>query len=153
MYLELQRFELSHPGERNRCGLHSYFSSAYDWQVNGIAAFGGVYSGTNPAYQIYELVHHLKASKARMVIVQPELLQTLLPAALEVGIPKERVLIFDNPGDKPVDGFASWWTLFEHGERDWPRFNDETTQSETTLARLFSSGTTGTQRRRSSIYS
>lgn len=86
-----------------------------------------------------------------MVVVQPELLQTLLPAAEELGIPRERILIFDNPGDDDdnnnnkniAEGFASWRTLFEHGERDWPRFDDQKTQSQTTLARLFSSGTTG----------
>lgn len=78
-----------------------------------------------------------------MVVVQPELLQTLIPAAKELGIPNDRILIFDNPGDKVAKGFKSWRTLFEHGERDWPRFNDQKTQSQTTLARLFSSGTTG----------
>lgn len=78
-----------------------------------------------------------------MIIVKPELLRKILPAAEEIGIPRKRILIFDNSGDRPVDGFVSWRTLFEHGERDWPRFDDEGIQSQTTLARLFSSGTTG----------
>lgn len=75
-----------------------------------------------------------------MIVVQPELLPTITLAAKEAGIPQERILIFD---DRPIDGFVSWRVLFDHGERDWPRFDDEHTQSQTTLARLFSSGTTG----------
>lgn len=88
----------------------------------------------------YELVHHLKSSKARLLVVAPELLDAITAAACEVGIPNNRILIFDDRGQK---GYMSWKSLFDHGEIDWPRFNDIETAKSTVLARLFSSGTTG----------
>lgn len=97
----------------------------------------------NKCIRPFELVHHLKTSKAKVVISAPELLKNLLIAAEEVGIPKENVLLFDNHGEPPFEGLKSWRTLFEHGEADWPRFNDLETASNTTAARLYSSGTTG----------
>lgn len=71
----------------------------------------------------------------------PELLDAITSAASEVGIPNDRILIFDERGHK---GYKSWKTLFERGEVDWPRFDDLETSKSTVLARLFSSGTTGT---------
>lgn len=91
----------------------------------------------------YELVHHLKAADVRFVIVEPDLLPQLAPAAKEAGIPRGNILLFDNNGEQLKDGFKSWWTLFEHGEHNWEKFNDLQTAKNTTLARLFSSGTTG----------
>jgi acyl-coenzyme A synthetase/AMP-(fatty) acid ligase len=82
----------------------------------------------------------LKAAKVRMVIAEPDLLRNVVGPALEYGIPEERTLAF---GDDSMDGHQSWRTLFSHGESDWPRFNDLETSRNTTLARLFSSGTTG----------
>lgn len=78
-----------------------------------------------------------------MVLVEPEILPNLLKAAQEVGLPRDRILIFDNHGQNLEDGFRSWRVLFEHGEMDWPRFDDLETARNTTAALLFSSGTTG----------
>lgn len=108
--------------------------------MNGIAGFGGVYTGANPAYTVYELVHHIKASKAECLVVEPELLESATAAAKEAGILESRILVFDSQGKNRL---KSWNVLFEHGESDWPRFNDLETAKNTTLARLFSSGTTG----------
>lgn len=113
--------------------------------MNGIIGFGGVYTGCNPSYTAYELVHHLKSSQAQVVVVEPELLQTCLKAVAEVGLPKSRLLIFDDKNAKLDDGseLKSWRTLFGHGELDWPKFNDHATAANTTAALLYSSGTTG----------
>lgn len=102
------------------------------------------------SFRTYELVHHLKASKARLVVVQPDLLENILPATKEVGIPDQNVLIFDDHGR---NGYKSWRTLLQHGEIDWPRFNSLEAAKNTTLARLFSSGTTGTPHQQSATVS
>ncbi|KAF2165801.1 hypothetical protein M409DRAFT_67128 [Zasmidium cellare ATCC 36951] len=120
--------------------IHSFNDINYSVLVNGIAGFGGVYTGTNPAYQTYELVHHLKASKARLIVVAPELLDAITAAAQRVKISNDRILIFDDQGQK---GYKSWRSLFDHGEIDWPHFDNLETSKDTVLARLFSSGTTG----------
>lgn len=91
-------------------------------------------------HRTYELVHHLKSSKAQLIVVAPELLNAITAAGREVGISDDRILIFDDRGKQ---GHESWKTLFDHGEIDWPRFNDLETSKKTVLARLFSSGTTG----------
>ena len=86
----------------------------------------------------YEILH-LNAAE-RMVIAEPDLLPNVVDPALKYGIPKERILAF---GDDLKDGHQSWRTLVSHSESDWPRFNDLETARNTTLARLFFSGTTG----------
>jgi 4-coumarate--CoA ligase len=124
-------------------GLHSFNNLHYPVIANGIVAFGGIFAGTNPAYTKYELVHHIKTSRAKSLIVEPDLLQGALEAAKETGIPLSRIYIFDNqPGDKIPSGFQSWRSLLSHGEKDWVRLSGEAAKT-TTVARLFSSGTTG----------
>jgi long-subunit acyl-CoA synthetase (AMP-forming) len=109
----------------------------------GIIAAGGVFAGTNPAYTQYELTHHFKTSYARFVIAEPELLPAVLAAAKECDLATSNILIFDTQGEEIPSGYVSWKTLFNHGERDWVRFDDEQTSRKTTAARLYSSGTTG----------
>jgi len=124
-------------------GLHSFNNLHYPVIANGIVAFGGVFAGTNPAYTKYELVHHIKTSKAKLLIVEPDLLQGVLEAAKETGIPQSRVFVFENqPGNKVPSGLQSWRSLLSHGEADWLRLSGAESKT-TTAARLFSSGTTG----------
>jgi acyl-CoA synthetase (AMP-forming)/AMP-acid ligase II len=54
---------------------------------------------------------------------------------------RSKVLIFDNAGQAIPDGFKSWRSLLEHGDRDWDHFDGEKVSQSTTAARLFSSGT------------
>lgn len=102
--------------------------------------FGGVYTGCNPSYTAYELVHHLKTSRAAVVIVEPDLVETCLEAAAKVDLPRERILLF---ADADGHGLKSWRSLLACGEIDWPRMNDTATAKATTAALLYSSGTTG----------
>lgn len=88
-------------------------------------------------------MHHLKASRSKFIITEPELLPNALAAAKECGIPSANVRIFDVLKQEIPAGFKSWEELLEHGEKEWMRFDDETTSRNTTAARLFSSGTTG----------
>lgn len=102
--------------------------------------FGGVYTGCNPSYTAYELTHHLRSSRAAVVIVEPELVETCYEAAAKVGLPRERILLF---ADQDSHGLKSWRSLLACGEVDWPRINDLSTAKMTTAALLYSSGTTG----------
>lgn len=70
-------------------------------------------------------------------------MNSLLQAAGQTGISEQNIWIFDNLGQEIPPGRRSWKDLLNHGEKDWVRFNDLKTASETTAARLFSSGTTG----------
>lgn len=125
--------------------IHSFNNLDYSVLVNGIIGFGGVYTGCNPSYTKFELEHHLKTSHAKVIVVELDLLETCLGAAAEVGLPRDRILLF---AEKDTDagkkyGLRSWLELFEHGEMDWPKFDDLQTAQDTTAALLYSSGTTG----------
>jgi acyl-CoA synthetase (AMP-forming)/AMP-acid ligase II len=109
----------------------------------GIIAAGGVFAGTNPSYTPFELVHHIKTSRTRFLITEPEMLPVILEAAKECSIPQSNIWIFDVLHQAIPSGFRSWEALMQHGERDWVRFDDEKTAKNTTATRLYSSGTTG----------
>lgn len=109
----------------------------------GVIAAGGVTTASNPGCTPFELTHHLKASEAKFLIFEPELIETSLAAAKACGIPQSNLWIFDVLGQAVPSGFRSWEYLLQHGERDWTRFDDHKRSEETQIARLFSSGTTG----------
>ena len=109
----------------------------------GIIAVGAVFVGTNPSYTKFELAHHFKIARVSFVITEPELLSGVLGATEGTSIEKPRIWIFDLLEQEILDGYSSWRTLMESGERDWIRFDDEERSKSTTAARLFSSGTTG----------
>ncbi|TEY76477.1 hypothetical protein BOTCAL_0058g00240 [Botryotinia calthae] len=108
-----------------------------------VIAAGGVFTGTNPSYTSHKLTHHIKTSRAKFLIAEPEVLTNVLTAAKECNIQSSNIWIFDVLGQTIPDSFKSFRDLMKHGEEDWVRFGDEETSRKTTAARLFSSGTTG----------
>ena len=113
--------------------IHAFNSIYYPIIVLGIIAFGGIFAGTNPAYTPFELAHHLKTSRAKFLIAEPEILDSLLVAAKEVHIPDSRIVLFDVGRQASGTGassknFQSWRTLLSHGEENWVSFEDEKTQ-------------------------
>ena len=92
--------------------------------VLGIIGAGGIYTGTNPSYTPYELVHHIRTSGTEFIITEPELLKTVIVAADECKIPRKKILIFNILGQPIPEGFSSWETLMSPGEAEWARFDD-----------------------------
>ncbi|CCD54855.1 similar to 4-coumarate-CoA ligase [Botrytis cinerea T4] len=123
--------------------LHSFNDIYYSMIFLGVIAAGGVFTGTNPSYTSHELTHHIKTSRAKFLIAEPEIFTNVLTAAKECNIQSSNIWIFDVLGQKIPDSFKSFKNLMKHGEKDWVRFDDEETSRKTTAARLFSSGTTG----------
>ncbi|OCL09846.1 AMP-binding enzyme [Glonium stellatum] len=123
--------------------LHSFNNIYYPVIVLGIIGAGGIFTGTNPSYTSFELKHHVENSKARFILSEPEILDTISNVAQDLGLPKSRILILDTANQSLPDGFESWRTLLTHGERDWVRFDGLGTSKNTTAMLLFSSGTTG----------
>ena len=111
--------------------------------VLAIIGVGGVFTGTNPAYTTAELSHHIKTSKSRFLISEPEILESLLEAADENNIPRQNIWIFDALGQLIPPGHKSWKELLNFGEQGWVRFKDTQSAKTRPAARLFSSGTTG----------
>jgi 4-coumarate--CoA ligase len=108
----------------------------------GVGA-GGVFSGTNPAYRVAEMRHHIRTAEVNFFIVEPELLDVVLEGAKAEGIPNDRIFIFNVRGQAVPEGFRSWEWLLQQGEEDWLRITDLETLKTTDIARLTTSGTTG----------
>lgn len=98
--------------------------------------------GSNPGYKELELTSLLETSKACLIITAPDLLPTVQSVAKKLKILDSRLLVFADPTDTP-DGLRSWKELFQYGEDDWHRFDDEKTAKETTACLVTTSGTTG----------
>ncbi|KAH0841104.1 hypothetical protein AYO21_06596 [Fonsecaea monophora] len=111
--------------------------------LGGVAA-GGIFSGTNPAYQVYEIRHHIRMAQVKMFIVEPEVLGPVLEAAELEGLTRDKIFIFNTRPQQDVpEGFRSWEWLLSQGEEDWVRITDLEELQRTEVARLNTSGTTG----------
>lgn len=109
----------------------------------GIIGAGGIFAGTNPSYTSFEIAHHMRTSKTKFIITEPEMLEPVLAAAKVSSIAKSNILILDVLGQRVPEGFRSWENLLSHGEEDWVHFKNLAIAKTTEAARLFSSGTTG----------
>ncbi|ORY17341.1 hypothetical protein BCR34DRAFT_622014 [Clohesyomyces aquaticus] len=110
--------------------------------LGGVGA-GGVFSGTNPAYRVHEIRHHIRTAHVKFFIVEPELLDVVLEGATGEGIPRDNIFVFNVRGQRVPAGFRSWEWLTQQGEEDWIRITDVEELKNTDVARLSTSGTTG----------
>lgn len=110
--------------------------------LGGVGA-GGVFSGTNPAYRVAEMRHHIRTAQVKFFVVEPELLDVVVEGAAAEGILNDRIFIFNVRGQAVPEGFRSWEWLLQHGEEDWVQIKDVQTLKTTDVARLTTSGTTG----------
>ena len=109
----------------------------------GILGAGGRFTGSNPAYTSRELSHHLRITKARFLVFEPELLPRITPAIEECSLSVSDIYIFDPTGrDFPLY-YKSWRNLLNYGESDWIRFQYYNESKNTIAALLSTSGTTG----------
>ena len=131
--------------KRGECVLvHSFNDIYYPILFLAISGLGAIFAGTNPGYTPLELRHHVTITEAKFLISEPELLDSLLEATNDTGIPESNVRIFNHlPTQSVPKGFLSWKDLLQHGEGDWIRFDDLHSAENTTAVRFTSSGTTG----------
>nr|POF05925.1 acyl-coa ligase azaf [Quercus suber] len=123
--------------------IHSFNDIYYPLAFLGIIAAGGTFAGTNPGYTKHELAHTIKTAKAKWILTQPGLLETIVSAVESTGTKKDGIVVFNPNGEATKPGFKQWKNLLVHGEEDWVRFNDLETTKNSIAALLFSSGTTG----------
>lgn len=142
------------PGERVLMfsGNNVYYPSAF----LGVLMAGGVFSGANPSFVARELVYQLRDSGASFLLVAEESIDVALEAAAEVGLPKERVYIFDAKTDPRANrpapgasgrqqGFKHWTELLQSdiAEADGWEWVEPADTKNTTCCLNYSSGTTG----------
>ncbi|KAL2834167.1 hypothetical protein BJY01DRAFT_239193 [Aspergillus pseudoustus] len=125
--------------------VHAFGNIYYSCIFLAVVGAGLVWTGTNPGYTRYELEHHLKKARAKLIISESALLDDILTVAKSCKIRPEHVLdldLIDRPRP-PVPTFRSWRFLMDYGEADWDTFDSLAMAKSTPACRLFSSGTTG----------
>ncbi|KAF5382321.1 hypothetical protein D9757_008482 [Collybiopsis confluens] len=111
------------------------------WAVHRL---GGIVSGANPDFQAGELLYQIQISKAKLIIVHPEALETATSAARSAGMPLDRILVFDIGSKRNPQGFRSVSAAVREGLAQPRQFSEPVIDARTKLAFLsFSSGTTG----------
>ncbi|KAJ7288508.1 hypothetical protein C8J57DRAFT_1430598 [Mycena rebaudengoi] len=126
-------------------GLANALSSLYSidypvviWAVHRLRA---IVSPANPDFSRHELEFQLKATKAVLLIVHQDALDTAISAANAVGLPSNRILVLES-------GSAIWVSIIPCVWSQWTPFplrKLNAGEGKTKLAFLsFSSGTTGT---------
>ncbi|TFK68434.1 phenylacetyl-CoA ligase [Pluteus cervinus] len=124
----------------------------YPIAIWAVHTLGGVISGANPDFSSNELLYQIEATKARLLIVHPEALETALSAAREANIPLNRIITFNRTGthsntSPEASQFATIDEVVEQGQRIPIGFKEHKLgkgEAKTKLAFLsFSSGTTG----------
>ncbi|KAF7551334.1 hypothetical protein G7Z17_g5108 [Cylindrodendrum hubeiense] len=93
-----------------------------------------------------ELIHQLKNTTAKAVLVHPKMLEPILEAASQAGLSKDRIFQFSD-SDEPVrHGISDWRAMMGTPEQGsawmWPELSPR--DSANTIATInYSSGTTG----------
>ncbi|KFZ22569.1 hypothetical protein V502_02879 [Pseudogymnoascus sp. VKM F-4520 (FW-2644)] len=121
---------------------HIYVPVAY----LGFIAGGFVFSGTNPAYTLNEMIHQLKDTRAKTLLVHPSLFDTAAMACKQTKFPMDRLFWFSDEECAALGDVRDWRSILasEEETRDWrwPELSGiETSQSVAAIN--YSSGTTG----------
>jgi 4-coumarate--CoA ligase len=131
----------------------------------GIVGAGCVFSGANPAYTLpgksthssysaksiftnthLELVHQIKNTTTKTILVHPKHVRSAVAAATEAGLPRSCVFQFSDVPNPPQEGVPDWRSFvgndFEAENYRWPEFSPA--EAKTAVATInYSSGTTG----------
>ncbi|OBT80823.1 hypothetical protein VF21_00226 [Pseudogymnoascus sp. 05NY08] len=106
----------------------------------GIIAAGGIFTGANPGYTVFELAHHLRVCNAKFVVADLQTLAKVKEAAAEVGIPESNIIVFDVHNEGVPSGAKSFWHLIGDDEI---AIEDVVDSANVPASYISSSGTSG----------
>ncbi|KAF2106580.1 4-coumarate-CoA ligase 2 [Lophiotrema nucula] len=112
----------------------------------GISGCGCIFSGCNPAYGVEEVVFQIQNTDCKVILVEPALLSTLMNAASKTNFPKERIFLFSDSKNTPIDEVQDFRSFLpsEKEAESWTWHTLSADESRTTVTALnYSSGTTG----------
>ena len=112
----------------------------------GVVGAGRVFTGCNPAYGVSETSYQLENTGAKLLLVEPEFLDTVLKAAEMAGLPRGRIFLFSDRPCETIKGIRDWREMLgsEQEAQQWQRHRMSASESTKTIAVLnYSSGTTG----------
>ncbi|KAJ6145775.1 hypothetical protein N7470_009670 [Penicillium chermesinum] len=116
----------------------------------GVAIAGGIFTAANPSYVARELAFQLEDSGATFLLCAPGSLDTGIEAAQLVGLPEERLFVFDTAlydgAGAPQQGCPYWGDLVASAEEGrgfaWEDLRTPLL-ADKTIVLNYSSGTTG----------
>jgi 4-coumarate--CoA ligase len=103
-------------------------------------AAGGIFTGANPGYTVFEVAHHLRICNAKFVITGMQTLATVKEAAEEVGIPESNIIIFNAHHEDVPSMATTLWDLVGDDEISVETIDDPATVP---ASYINSSGTSG----------
>jgi 4-coumarate--CoA ligase len=112
----------------------------------GVAGSGRVFTGCNPAYGVEETSYQLQNTGAKMILVEPPYVDTVLKAAERSGVPRDRIFLFSDKPCETKQDIKDWRTMLGTDEeaKSWQWHRMTPHESKTRTAALnYSSGTTG----------
>ncbi|ORY08980.1 amp dependent CoA ligase [Clohesyomyces aquaticus] len=120
--------------------VNSFNDISYTILYLGIIGSGAIFSGVNPAYSAHELAHHMEMVAAKLIIVEPAMLDKTVAAAESTHLPKPDIYAFDVHGLSQRADIVSWSVLLENGHGDFQQYPRP---DATVAAYQTSSGTSG----------
>ncbi|KAI9726036.1 MAG: hypothetical protein M1828_002044 [Chrysothrix sp. TS-e1954] len=112
----------------------------------GAAGHGYIFSGSNPAYGVSEIKFQIENTGAKVLLVDPILLDAALRAADQAKFPRSRIFLFSDTECRRTQGLSDWRTILAHSDEasgaQWRRLSPEEHRSKIAVLN-YSSGTTG----------
>ena len=111
-----------------------------------VAGSGRVFTGCNTAYGVDELKYQLENTGAKLLLVEPIFLDTVLKAAEQSGLSRNRIFLFSDKSCETTQGIKDWRTILASDDEaqrwQWPTISSVDCKRRT-AALNYSSGTTG----------
>ena len=89
------------------------------------------------------MTFQLKTTEAKLLLVHPDLINLAMAAASEASIPKDRVFLFSEKYNNPIDGVKDWKDMIgteEEGKKwQWKKLSSKEASSQVATVN-FSSG-------------
>ncbi|KAL9118389.1 MAG: hypothetical protein Q9187_005065 [Circinaria calcarea] len=147
--------------------VHLFNSYLYPAVYFGIIGAGGVFNGSNPALQVFELQQLFKLIQPKLIITSQDLLSNIFKVvhgsklssvqiysldansfSFPVSIhpptpPRSTDGVFSGNDGPTQDSYQFFEDLLMYGEEDWVEIADEQTAKSTTAALFATSGTSG----------
>ncbi len=82
-------------GQKDTGYVHAFNDIMFSILFPSIIAAGGIFARSNPGYTPFELAYHFRTSDTKFIITEPEMLESIVAAAKDCGIPPSNIFIFN----------------------------------------------------------
>jgi len=109
----------------------------------GVIAAGGIYSAASPSSTVAELARQITIGKSNLVICSSEHKDIVSQAAKQCNVPLSHVLILESYPEHSLKSWDGTINAVSAELLSWQKVSDPATLKKSSIALLWSSGTTG----------